>query len=331
MRTRHLRWFTILRRVTAASFLVALAGSGAEHGVMRGSLAASRWLGVVPMADPWAALEVSLASRSLPAELWLGAGVVLAIAALLGPVFCGWLCPVGWITDLNQALRDAVRRRLHVRAAGFRASSAFRVPILIACLAFALVASQPVFPWISPFHVVAWSIVFGASIVLAAVGGLLVVEWFVPRLFCRALCPLGALLGAVGRWARLRIRVDPRLAGATPCHQCTRHCPMGIPVMEAYSLAHRESVDDPRCTRCGSCVDACPGGVLRLGFRRPERGGSPPTPRSGATVTGTTAETACPVERPARSTIAAAEVAPGTGVPGTAAAGLGVERAPLER
>ena len=67
--------------------------------------------------------------------------------------------------------------------------------------------------------------------------------------------------------ARSAEHPDPALAGQYPCRMCTVHCPMGIAVMEDYALVGAPVVDHPDCTRCGSCIDACPRGTLRLGFR----------------------------------------------------------------
>ncbi|MCA8960196.1 MAG: 4Fe-4S binding protein, partial [Planctomycetes bacterium] len=129
------------------------------------------------------------------------------------------------------------------------------------------VASLPGFQVISPINIVARSLVFGAGGAMIFVAAIVVAELVWPRLWCRSLCPTGALYGLIGRWGLFRVRIDPRTAGRSPCHLCTRRCPMGIPVMEDFSLAGRSSVVHPDCNRCGTCVDACPGTVLHMGFR----------------------------------------------------------------
>ncbi len=93
------------------------------------------------------------------------------------------------------------------------------------------------------------------------------VELFVPRVFCRAICPLGALHSLLSRGALLHAWV--RSGGEKlSCAQCTMRCPMGIRVMEDYVLAGRDSVADPECTRCGTCADVCQGQVIGLGIRK---------------------------------------------------------------
>lgn len=263
--------FTVARRVTAGLFLLGIVAGG-RLGVelVRGSSTATTWFGVVPFADPLAAAEVGLASGTWTTDLAVGALTVVAMTLLLGPVFCGWLCPLGLIADLNQSLRRRAAKALRRRGRRLPARSLPRGGRLFALglvLSASFFAGLPLFQIFSPINAVAWAAVYVVTPAVLGLILLLAVEWVAPRLWCRSLCPLGALHAELGRGARLKVRVDPSRAGRTPCHQCTMHCPMGIRVMEDHALAGKTAVDDPACTRCGSCIDACPGGVL--GFTRP--------------------------------------------------------------
>jgi len=112
---------------------------------------------------------------------------------------------------------------------------------------------------------------------LTVVGGLMAIEWFLPRAWCRALCPLGACYSVLGRPAIWRVRINPETAGQIRCQQCQVRCPMGIPVMTGYTLVGRESVTHPSCIRCGDCIDVCPNTVLGL-RARPFPGNDSPGP-----------------------------------------------------
>ncbi|MHC5011524.1 MAG: 4Fe-4S binding protein, partial [Planctomycetota bacterium] len=174
--------------------------------------------------------------------------------------------------DLNQAGRKAVRRLVYGRRRFFapaprRLPAGMRYAVLGVLLGVAFVAQFPVFQVLSPINLLAKSVVFGVGLGLAIVAVIVVVEWFVPRLWCRALCPLGALYSLVGRRALLRVRFDPVLADHQPCRLCAANCPMGIPVMDYRAPEGPNRVDDPSCIRCGTCVDTCPRGMLGLGFR----------------------------------------------------------------
>ena len=45
--------------------------------------------------------------------------------------------------------------------------------------------------------------------------------------------------------------------------------PMGIEVKTRHVGAGQPTLDDPECTRCGTCVDGCLGEILSLGFAAP--------------------------------------------------------------
>jgi ferredoxin-type protein NapH len=249
-----------------------------DGSVFRGTTSASVTLGRVPLVDPLAALEVTLSQRVLIGEVWLGAGLLILVAALLGPIFCGWICPLGFLMDLTQTVRGFIQKRVLKRRwvlPQWTLPAGLRTPILVGALSFSLVAQIPLFQAISPIHGVARALVFGldSAVVLALI--LLLAEFVAPRLWCRSLCPLGALYSLIGRFALLRVRVHPDRAGQIRCGRCDVACPMGILVMEDYALAGQDSVLDPSCTRCGACIDTCPNSVLRLGFK--ETRGLPPS------------------------------------------------------
>jgi polyferredoxin len=79
-------------------------------------------------------------------------------------------------------------------------------------------------------------------IVLVAV---VVLSVFVFRVFCRFLCPLGALYGFFCRLAVLGIKLDK--TKCTDCGLCVSVCKMDI-----------KRVGDHECISCGACISVCP-------------------------------------------------------------------------
>lgn len=276
MKARVGRWTLARRAVAIAFFVLFVLAARGDLGWFRGTVAMTRTASLVTLTDPLAAAEVVAASHGVPDAVLATALLLLGFAALFGPVFCSWVCPLGCALDLAQGARRALLTSTGHRRAAWRRRAlprGLRFGVLGGVLGFALVAGWPLFQAVSPIRLAVEAVAFGTVAAAVAIAALVVVEWFAPRLWCRGLCPLGAVYAVVGQRAPWRVRVDRRLAGRTPCNLCATHCDMGIEVMRDYSLAGRSSVDDASCTRCGACVDSCPSGVLALGFR--SRGSQP--------------------------------------------------------
>lgn len=264
----HIPW-SIWRRLSAAMFLVLLLiGKRGAHGLVDGGLPATTWFGVLPFLDPLAALEVAVASRWVTPTMVFGVLPVLALSLLAGPVFCGWLCPLGLLLDVQSALRTKLARMLHIRSrpqASLPGGHA-RYVVLGLAVGCSLAVGWPVFQVFSPINMVGRALLYSMWWALLFVGVVLLVDLRWPRFWCRRICPQGGLYALLGARAPMRIHVNRELASQSPCRQCTVHCPMGIRVMEDYTLAGEASVSAIDCIRCGDCADVCPTGVLRMGF-----------------------------------------------------------------
>ncbi len=97
------------------------------------------------------------------------------------------------------------------------------------------------------FHQGAWLIGF-------LLFGLVAMNLVYPRFFCRVLCPLGALLGLLSRFAWWRIERDPNKCNN--CGRCLLHC-------EAACDPHAR-LRKAECFVCFNCIEDCPEGALRF-------------------------------------------------------------------
>ncbi|MBN1630787.1 MAG: 4Fe-4S dicluster domain-containing protein [Thermoleophilia bacterium] len=91
---------------------------------------------------------------------------------------------------------------------------------------------------------------------------ILALSWFERRLWCRHLCPLGALLGLIGRAAIFSRVIDEQ--ACTRCGACTAVCSMDAVGDDGVST------DCSRCQGGLECIDTCPNGAIRWG-RRPRK------------------------------------------------------------
>jgi ferredoxin len=83
----------------------------------------------------------------------------------------------------------------------------------------------------------------------------------VKNLWCRYLCPYGALVGLVSLLSPMRIRRQPDVC--IDCAKCAKACPSLLPVDRLMTVKSAE------CTNCLECVSVCPAeGALDLSVPR---------------------------------------------------------------
>ena len=100
----------------------------------------------------------------------------------------------------------------------------------------------------------------------------------VTRLWCRSICPLGALLGAVSRWSVLGLHKDPD--SCDKCNRCLMHCQGGDDPIGGAPWRKAE------CLMCMNCVGSCPHGSLQFRLFRNEKEVASPDLGRRRTLTG---------------------------------------------
>ena len=114
----HAWRFLIARRLVQVAVMLLFFGTAhwgwklAGQPLLAGNLSAAKIAGAVPLADPFALLQVLATRHAIAGEALLGAAIVLAAYLVVGGrVFCAWACPMNVVTDaarwvrLRQALR----------------------------------------------------------------------------------------------------------------------------------------------------------------------------------------------------------------------------------
>jgi len=87
---------------------------------------------------------------------------------------------------------------------------------------------------------------------------LLTLNLRITRFWCRALCPLGALLGVVSRWSILGLEKHP--SHCEDCNRCLLHCQGGDDPIPGVQWRKAE------CHLCFNCLGDCPESGLKFKF-----------------------------------------------------------------
>lgn len=259
--------YIIYRRIVQLGTLLLFMGSAhwgwtlAGRPILMGNLSSSTLLGSIPLADPFAVLQILLTQHVLQSEVIIGAGVVLLIYTLLGGrVWCSWVCPVNMVTDLSAWLR----KRLPINDL-FRINRNLRYTVLALSLIVSAVMGVAAFEWISPISMFHRELIFGLGMGWTAILGIFLFDLLVLRHgWCGHLCPLGAFYGLVGKIAPIRLRFDAPTC--THCGECARVCPEPQ-VLNLSKAAEAGMVFPGECTNCGRCIPVCPEDTLHFDLR----------------------------------------------------------------
>jgi polyferredoxin len=215
------------------------------------------WLPIASLMN----LKILLATGHVPGLHAAGMFLLIAfvgISWIFRKGFCGWLCPVGTISE---SLWRFGRR---ICGHNFRLPRALDIGmrslkyILLGLFLYA-VGAMPVAA-IRAFLEGPYGMVDDVKMLnffrfLGLSGGivmsiLVIASVFVQNFWCRYLCPYGALMGAVSAASPLSIRRDTNLC--IDCGKCFRACPAALPVDRLVSIRSAE------CTGCLECAAACP-------------------------------------------------------------------------
>ncbi len=206
-----------------------------------------------------------------PAAMFLLAAFLL-ISLLFRKAFCGWLCPIGTISEgLWKFGRKILKKNWRFpRWADLPLRSLKYLLLAFFLYAIGGMSAAAIEAFVlSPYGLVAdlkmlhffRNLSAAGAITLAA---LLVLSIFFQNFWCRYLCPYGALTGIASLFSPATIRRDADLC--IDCGRCAKACPALLKVDKLSGVYSAE------CTGCMDCVCSCPAqGALQMSFwnRRP--------------------------------------------------------------
>ena len=254
------RWFQspkVLRHAVMAFFFLFLLHVAYDHQVKGGG---PNGAPSVEAYCPFGGLESlyqflttgGFVRRIEPSALIMFAALVL-LTLVASRGFCGWICPFGSVQEwLGLAGRKILKKKFNPSGAWDRALRYLKYGILAAIIALTWHTGALVFrdydPFLAFFHLgqhveeLPWAY----SILGIVLAGSLGIE----RFFCKYACPLGAVLGILGRFGLTRIERDP--AGCKSCNLCQKKCHAHVDFLS------RTAIRDAECNLCMDCVMDCP-------------------------------------------------------------------------
>ncbi len=259
------RWL-LLRRLSQAGVLALfLVGPWFGWWIVKGNLASSLTLGVLPLTDPYVLAQSLLAGHAPGRNALLGAAIVLGFYLLVGGrAYCSWVCPLNPVTDFAAWLR----MRLGLRGAS-RLSRRARYGVLAMTGVVAFATGSIAWELVNPVSMLHRALIFGAGATWAVVLAVFLFDLFVvPRGWCGHLCPVGAFYSLPARWSPLRV-VAARRSACNDCGDCYAVCPEPIVIKPALKGAGGAGpvIASPNCTNCGRCIDVCSKAVFEFGSR----------------------------------------------------------------
>jgi len=217
---------------------------------------------------PLGALQIILSSETISATIIISALVLVAATILLGRAFCSWVCPIGLIMDMIDAVIDRLKlpqffKRHNLRIVELIRNKFTAYGILTSTLIGSSILKYPVFCAFCPLGTICRGAAQGGCIIsgglemalVPAVGALSLGE---KRFWCKYLCPVGILLSI---FSKINILVKP-VVNEMKCVDwkiVKRICPncenlRGTNINE-IPLACKAC---DACSSCNICREICP-------------------------------------------------------------------------
>ncbi len=190
-------------------------------------------------------------------------GTVLFLGALFGRLFCGWVCPFGFLQDL---LYKIPSRKIQIPHWSHQVKylvlllGVFLLPYYLGemtSLSFCRICPAAALQVTAPGLIQGWAHPEGAVFWAKAAVLLFVLMFAVlhSRFFCKVICPIGALLAPLNLlslWV-----VKPPTSHCVICRKCCEGCPTDVKPTERIlkGIPPSRTLD---CVLCHECQTVCP-------------------------------------------------------------------------
>jgi len=221
--------------------------------------------------DPLVAIATALTTHTLYWPL-LWALVTIVLTIIFGRFFCGWICPfgamhqfVGYLGNRRKTTAQKIQLNKYRKAqcikyfilifflfmAAFPSLAAtlqtgLLDPISLVTRSFNLLL-LPIIDRTANFVSVTARFYEGAWLILAIFLTAILLNFVIPRFYCRFICPLGALFGIISRFAIWRI--GKKQSECSNCKLCDKSCEGACEPSGKIRISE--------CVLCFNCRDDC--------------------------------------------------------------------------
>ncbi|MCQ6253378.1 4Fe-4S binding protein [Methanocaldococcus sp.] len=183
--------------------------------------------------------------------------IIVVLTLLLGKVFCGWMCPLGFLFELSYKLRVKIFKIKKLPKVDEKIHNKLiylRYVVLILSLILTYYLSTYAFCQVCPIGFL--TNLYGTVISLIILIIFLIISFFIPMAFCRYFCPLGAFLSIFSIKPIFQLKTNDN---CVKCKLCEFKCPMQIKITE--------NLDQKECIRCFECKSNCKKGGLSFSYK----------------------------------------------------------------
>ncbi len=212
------------------------------------------------------------------------AGLTIFIAVMVSALlfrkgFCGWVCPVGTLSNKLEKLG----RRIHMARQlppwldyPLLSAKYLLLGFFIYVIFWKMDLRQANDFLFSPYNMAADAkmlrfFLSPSYMALEVIAGLAILSVLIRNFWCRYLCPYGLLLGFLALLSPIQLRRDRDACSG--CKGCEQVCPSGIKITDY------EAVRNCECIGCTECAAACPKGCLSPGLSFPGLSTRPLVPK----------------------------------------------------
>ncbi len=218
-------------------------------------------LGDFNLTCPVGFLQEIVASQTIILATIASGLILLVLTVFFGRVFCGWLCPFGFILDLVGRFFPRFGNPKILRARQTKYS------VLAASIVGSAAVGHQVFCPVCPIGTVCRSygvkdFFFGSG--LAVIPVALALEIGEKRNWCRYFCPVGALFGLMAKVGLMKVVIGAHQCKKFSCMECAEVCPVGIVDKEMLREGVSPALSMAECIMCLRCVEHCPYGAAKV-------------------------------------------------------------------